>query len=161
MKAKILDWYAALSAREQRIVLLGAVVVLLTMVVMIVMPLRHSVLAAEARVEQKRADLLWLRSMAPQLAGLQASSSPSSQSHDSLIALIARTAGQAGLSKNLVGSQASGDGLSVRFEQISFDALIAWLSQLRQNNGVRVDTATIDAASAVGTVNASLLLRSH
>lgn len=159
MKAKIQAWYGALSEREQRIVLAGAVVVLLAIVAIIVMPLRRSVQAAQARVEQKRADLIWLRSMAPQLAGLQAAAP--SATHDSLIALVARTAGQAGMSKNLVGSQASGDGLNVRFEQISFDALIAWLSQLRQNNGVRVETATIDGSSAPGTVNASLLLRSH
>ena len=159
MTARLMAWFRALNAREQRIVLLGAVVVLVALVVVILMPLRRSVAAAQLRVQQKRDDLLWLHSMAPQLAGLRTSSAPST--HDSLIALTARTAAQAGLSKSLVGSQASGDGLNVRFEQISFDSLIAWVSQLRQNYGVRVDTATIDTANAPGTVNASLLLRSH
>jgi hypothetical protein len=38
-----------------------------------VLPLQRSVAAVQERVERKRDDLQWLRSMAPQLTGLQVS----------------------------------------------------------------------------------------
>jgi type II secretory pathway component PulM len=46
----------------------------------------------------------------------------------------------------------------VRLDQTPFDTLIAWLSQLRERYGVRVDSATIDAAKGGGNVTATLVL---
>jgi len=46
----------------------------------------------------------------------------------------------------------------VRLDQTPFDALVAWLSQLHERYGIRVDSATIDVGNGVGTVNASLVL---
>jgi len=48
--------------------------------------------------------------------------------------------------------------LSVRLEKASFDALIAWLARLSQQNGIRVDTATIENGGAPGIVNAAVVL---
>src|ERR1019366_9090800 len=105
-------------------------------------------------------DLVWLRSMVPQLAGLSASAPPPLR--ESLVVLVDRTARQAGLEKALVGSQPSGDGgLNVRLEQTPFDSLVAWLAQLRESYGVRVDSAVVDTGHAVGTVNASLVLHAR
>ena len=153
----LLQRYSALSSREQRIVLVGAIGALLLFVLAVVLPLRHRLTAVEQRVESKRDDLLWLRSVAPQLAGLQSSAPP--PLHESLVVLIDRTARQSGLEHALAGSQPSGNGgLSVHLEQASFDALVTWLAQLRDSYGVRVDSAVVDAGNNVGTVNASLVL---
>jgi general secretion pathway protein M len=157
MIEQLLQRYYALSTREQRIALIGGIVALLLLLLAVVLPLRRSVHAVEQRVERKREDLLWLRSVAPQLADLHASA-PTSL-HESLVVLIDRTARQSGLEHALAGSQPSGNGgLSVRLEQASFDALVSWLAQLRDSYGVRVDSAVVDAANNVGTVNASLVL---
>jgi general secretion pathway protein M len=149
-----------LSERERRIVLVGGAIALLLIVTAIVTPLQRRVIAADQRVERKRDDLAWLRSMAPQLVGLQANAPPPLR--ESLVVLVDRTARQSGLERALVGSQPSGDGaLNVRLEQTSFDALISWLSQLQERYGVRVDAADFDAAGTAGTVNASLVLRAR
>jgi general secretion pathway protein M len=156
----ILQYYAKLSAREQRIALIGGVAALLLLILVIVLPLQRHVGTIEQRVERKRDDLLWLRSMAPQLVGLRTSGPP--PLHESLVVVIDRTARQSGLERALVGSQPSGDGgLNVRLEQTSFDGLMAWLSQLRENFGVRVESAVVEAGNAAGTVNASLVLRAR
>jgi type II secretory pathway component PulM len=79
-----------------------------------------------------------------------------------LVALVDRTARDGGIGKSLVGSQPSGNGgLNVRFEQASFDALVAWLSQLGERYGVHAESATIDAAGMPGIVNATLVLRAR
>jgi general secretion pathway protein M len=156
----ILQYYAKLSAREQRIALIGGIAALLLLILAIVLPLQRHVGTVEQRVERKRDDLLWLRSMAPQLVGLRTSGPPPLR--ESLVVVIDRTARQSGLERALVGSQPSGDGgLNVRLEQTSFDGLMAWLSQLRENFGVRVESAVVEAGNAAGTVNASLVLRAR
>jgi general secretion pathway protein M len=160
MLVPLRQYFLKLSRREQRIALLGAVAAGLLLILAILLPLQHSVGALEQRVERKRDDLLWLRSMAPQLSGLRTSAAP--QLHESLVVLVDRTARQSGLEHALAGSQPSGNGgLNVRLEQASFDALVAWLAQLRDSSGIRVESAVVDAGNNPGTVNASLVLRAH
>lgn len=153
-------YYTNLSARDQRIALYGGIAAAVLLILAIVLPLQRHVGALEQRVAQKRDDLVWLRSMAPQLAGLQASGPPPMS--ESLVVVVDRMARQAGLERNLVGSQPSGDGgLNVRLEQTPFDGLVSWISQLRESYGVRVDSAVVEAGSAAGTVNATLVLHAH
>jgi type II secretory pathway component PulM len=49
----------------------------------------------------------------------------------------------------------------VRLDKASFDALVGWLARLAEQNGIRVESATVDAAGAPGLVSASLVLRGH
>ncbi|HEY3730303.1 MAG TPA: type II secretion system protein M [Steroidobacteraceae bacterium] len=157
MIERLLQYLRGLQPRERRFVLLGALATVVLIVVAAVLPLQRSVAATTSRVERKRDDLQWLRSMAPQLAGLQDHQRPAL--HESLVVLVDRTARESGLTKSLVGSQPSGDGgLSVRLDQTAFDSLVAWLSQLRERYGVNVDSATIDAGKGNGIVTATLVL---
>jgi general secretion pathway protein M len=156
----LLRYYTALSARDQRIALYGGIAATMLLILAIVLPLQRHVGALQQRVAQKREDLIWLRSMAPQLSSLQSNGPP--PLHESLVVVVDRTARQAGLERALVGSQPSGDGgLSVRLEQTSFDGLVAWIAQLRESYGVRVDSAVVETGTAAGTVNSSLVLHAR
>jgi len=158
MIEQLQQYLQRLTARERWIVLGGAIGVVLLIVIATVLPLQRSVRAAEHRVEKKRDDLVWLRLMAPQLSSLQTRAAPVLS--ESLIALVDRTARESGIAKSLAGpSQPSGDGgLSVRFEKMPFDNLVTWLSQLRERYGVRVESASVDAAPEPGMVTATLVL---
>jgi general secretion pathway protein M len=156
----LLQYYARLSAREQRIALAGVVAAAILLLLAILLPLQRHVGELEQRVERKRGDLVWLRSMAPQLAGLRNNAAPAT--NESLVVVVDRTARQAGLERAVVGTVPSGDGgLNVRLEQTPFDGLVTWLSQLRQSYGVRVDSAVVESGAAAGTVNATLVLHTH
>ncbi|HTW73649.1 MAG TPA: type II secretion system protein M [Steroidobacteraceae bacterium] len=160
MMEQVLRRYSRLGEREQRVVLLGGVAALLILIAAIVMPLQTSVDAAAQRIEQKRSDLSWLQSLGPQLGALRASTP--APLHESLVVLVARTARDAGIGMSLVGSAPSANGgLNVRFERAPFDALVTWLSQLADRYGVQAESATIEAAQAPGTVDATLVLRTH
>jgi general secretion pathway protein M len=157
MIERLTQYLQGLQPRERRMVVAGAIAAVLLIIVATVLPLQRSVAAVEQRVERKRDDLQWLRSMTPQLAGLQGSAPPPLR--ESLVVVVDRSARESGLAKSLVGSQPSGDGgLNVRLDQTPFDTLIAWLSQLRERYGVRVDSATIDAGKGSGNVTATLVL---
>jgi type II secretory pathway component PulM len=47
----------------------------------------------------------------------------------------------------------------VRLEKAQFGMLVGWLARLAEQNGIRVESATIDNAGEPGIVNAGLVLR--
>jgi len=149
-----------LNDRERRMAIIGGAASIILVVLAVLLPLQQSVSAGARRIEHKRGDLSWLQSVAPQLGSLAVSAPP--PLHESLVALVDRTARDGGIGKSLVGSQPGGDGgLNVHFEQASFDALMNWLSQLGERYGVHADSATIEAGGMPGVVNATLVLRAR
>jgi general secretion pathway protein M len=146
----------SMSERELRMVKIGAVLAVALLIFGVIVPLDRSVSHAHARVGKKQADLVWMRGVAPELA---AAGPPPAASGESLLVIVDRSARESGLASSLAGSEPSGPGgLSVRLEKASFDTLIAWLARLSDQNGIRVDTATIENAGAPGIVNAAVVL---
>jgi general secretion pathway protein M len=147
----------SMSERERRMIYVCALVAVLVLIFGVIVPLDRSVAQTSHRVQKKAGDLNWMRGIAPQLAAM--GPGPIAASKDSLLVIIDRTARESELGKSLVGSTPSGkDGLSVRFENASFDTLIAWLSRLSDQQGIKVDSASIDSAGKPGIVNASIVL---
>jgi general secretion pathway protein M len=153
------DRIAGLSARERNLVYLAAGLVAVALLYfVIVLPLTTMTTKRAARVEQKAADLAWMRQVAPQVSAAAATGAASG-SGESLVVLVDRTGREAGLGSAIRDQTPSGEnGLRLRLEAAPFDVLVAWIASLQQQHGVRVEAATIDAGSAPGLVNASLTL---
>lgn len=152
------QWLAQLSGRERRMVAAGALLAPVLLVVGVLLPLDHSVAQAHARLLKKRTDLEWMQGVAPELA---ASPAPPSGAGESLLVIVDRSARESGLAGSLAGSEPAGpQALSLRLQKAPFDQLVAWLARLAQQNGIRVDSATIDGAGAPGMVNAAVVLHS-
>jgi general secretion pathway protein M len=148
---------AQLSARERRILQFGALLAPVLLIVGVLLPLDHSVSQTHARLVKKRTDLEWMQSVAGELA--VAPRAPATGG-ESLLVIVDRSARESGLAGALAGSEPAGPtALSLRLQKASFDALVAWLARLSQQNGIRVDSATIDGAGVPGLVNAALVLR--
>lgn len=147
---------AQLSERERRMLAVGALLAVAIFIFGILLPLDHSVAQARERLVKKRSDLAWMQRVAPELA---LAPPPPSSSGESLLVIVDRSARESGLASSLAGSDPGAPGtLSVRLHNAPFDTLIAWLARLAQQNGIRVDSATIDGAGAPGVVNAALVL---
>jgi type II secretory pathway component PulM len=147
---------AALSPRERRMVIFGAVALIAILIFGLLIPLDRSVAHTQQRLAKKRADLSWMQTVAPQIAVLPP---PSAANGESLLVIVDRSARESGLAGSLAGSEPGGPGnLSVRLEKAPFDALVAWLARLAQQNGVTVDSAIIEKTGAPGLVNASIVL---
>jgi general secretion pathway protein M len=147
---------AALSPRERRMLLIGAIAAVAILIFGVLIPLDRSVAHAQQRLAKKRADLSWMQSVAPQIGLLPPVSAGGGES---LLVIVDRSAREAGLASALAGSEPGGPGnLSVRLEKAPFDALIAWLTRLAQQNGVTVDSAVIEKTGAPGLVNANIVL---
>lgn len=150
----------SMSERERRLVMICALIAALVLIFGIILPLDRSVAHARSRISQKQADLAWMRGVAPELAA--AAPAPAGASNESMLVIVDRSARESGLGAALAGSDPSGaGGLQVRMQKASFDAMVGWLSRLSQQNGIRIDGATIDNAGAPGIVNAAIVLHSR
>ena len=151
-----LQSFTSLKERERRIVFAGLALAAALLVFGVLIPLDRSVTHAHARLAKKRADLAWMQEAAPELA---ATAPPPSATGESLPVVVDRSAREAGLAGALAGTEAAGPGsFSVRLEKAPFDAMVAWLARLSQQNGVAVESATIEKADAPGAVNAAIVL---
>jgi len=146
-----------LSERDRRMLLIGGVVAALLLVYVIIQ-LDSSVSSAHKRIAKKSADLAWMRDNEMELRGLGAQ--VQGLGGQSLLVIVDRSAHESGLGSALAGSEPSGQGaLSVRLQKAQFDSMVPWLARLSQQNGIRVDSASIENAGAPGLVNAALVLR--
>jgi general secretion pathway protein M len=149
---------AEMSGRERRVLAIGALAAALIFVFGVWVPLDRSVAQAHARLAQKRADLEWMRGVAPEIAAAPA---PPAAGGESLLVIVDRSARESGLGSSIAGSEPGAAGtLSIRLSKAPFDTVVAWLARLAQQNGIHVDSATLDTAGAPGLVNAALVLHS-
>jgi len=154
----MLEWYNGLAERERRFVLYGAIGAVIVILVGVIWPLYTDIAEARGRIATKQADLAYIQSVTPQL--LAAGPSTSSTPAGSLVVLIDSSARESGLGKSLTSSQPTGDGgLRIRLDHAPFDGIVAWLSRLSQQHGVRVESAEIETAGDAGMVNAGLVLK--
>jgi len=146
-----------LSERDRRTLLIGGVVAALLLLYVIIQ-LDTSVSSAHKRIVKKQTDLAWMRSVGPELANAAPFRGASTEGQ-SLLVIVDRSARESGLASSLAGSETSGPGgLSVRLQKAPFDTLIPWLDRLSKQNGIRVDTASIESAGSPGFVNAAIVL---
>ena len=156
---QIRQWLDGLAPRERNLVyvaaaLLGIAVVYFAVVLPVTSAARHR----EARIVQKTSDLAWMRQVAPQVMAAAAAGGGMA-SDESLVVLVDRTARESGIGSSIRDQTPAGqNGLQLRLEGAPFDLLMAWLANLQQQHGVRVDGAIIGAANAPGLVNANLTL---
>ena len=148
----------SLSERDLRTLKIGAIVAAL-LLVYVVIQLDSSVSSARKRIIKKSDDLVWMRSNMAELASANQNLSVGSGGQ-SLLVIVDRSAHESGLASALAGSEPSGpSGLSIRLQKAPFDNLVGWLGRLSQQNGIRVDSASIENAGAPGMVNAAIVLR--
>jgi general secretion pathway protein M len=152
-------WYARLSEREQRMVLLGGIAAAVLIVLAVVLPLSRNIAQARLRITHKQADLSFIQNAAPTLAAAGPGIG-NAATGESLVVLIDSSARESGIGKSLSSSQPTADkGLRVRLDHVPFDALVAWLARLSQSHGVSVESAEIESAGEAGFVNAGLVLK--
>ena len=100
---KLKDWFLSLQPRERALVTVGGILVLLAAVYLLVLaPFYQAVSASAERVEKKKGDLAWMRSVGGEVMALNASSPTApGPSNESLVVLIDRTARECGLGASL------------------------------------------------------------
>jgi general secretion pathway protein M len=154
---KLKQWYAALEAREQRMVSIGAVVLCaLLLFGGLLLPLEAAVSGAVRAREDRRQDMEWMRVNAPEVRAGGASLAP--DTGEAPVVLVDRIGREAGLGSAMRGTQPSGSGVRVQLEAAPFDTLVNWLATLDERHGLAVESISVDRAARPGLVNANVTL---
>lgn len=152
------NWYAGLAARDQRILRIGGISVLLILLLWGLLPLQRNLMQARATLRQQQQDLEWMRQVGPTLAAAgpgAAAATPAS----ALPVLVDTSARESGLIQGLTSQPAGNGALRVTLNGVDFNLLVGWLARLSGQHGVQIETASITRGGSPGIVNATVQLR--
>lgn len=151
-------WYAHKERGEQRIIL-GLVVLIAASVLYVGIWKPVSDWRALETNRQQNAQTLydWLRANEGAAKAAAATNRGGNQGRRSLTPLVTKAAAAHQITVNRL--QPEGNGVvSVSVQRQPFNKIIAWVSQLEENNGVSVERASIDGVDTPGYVNAQIRL---
>lgn len=152
------DAWATRAERERQMLALGAGALALILAYVLVWEPLHSL------HQRRHAALTEARALAVRLQELQASvqsnATPAPGSLDrSLLSVVDQSGKSSTIGKAPSRIQPEGNtAVRVWFEDVPFDGVVLWMSELRNRHGVRVSDAEIERESGNGLVNARLTL---
>ncbi len=157
-------YWQNLMPRERRVLIAGAVaLVLMLFYVLAWAPFQSERASREQAIEQQRELLGWMQGAAAELQALRtggAGGSGAAAANRSvpLLTLVDGSARKQGLGGALKRVQPDGDaGVRVWLEGVDFDALLLWLDTLERSQGVLVKALVVEPQSP-GRVKARLSL---
>ena len=152
-------WWNQLAKREQNILIVGSIIVgILLIYQFIYRPYQDKVSAMSQDINRQQELVLMMQDAKTKIDALQKSVTPKVETGGkSLLSLTAETLEKANLSPSNIG-QAANQRVRVKFDAVSFNALIKWLIQLWQQFGIQTYSATMNATKTPGVIEANLIL---
>lgn len=140
-----IQWYQALSARDQLIVRgVGWLVVLALVFLIVYAPLIKDQRSLEGRLDRAVASYNKIAQNAYKFGGAGTSSGP-------ILSVVTQQARQSGIT--LSRYEQDGKGLRIWVDKVAFDEAIAWLEQLQADNGIIVSQINIERKDNPGWVD--------
>ncbi len=155
------NWWNGLAPRERVILLAGsAFLLVLAFWIGIWEPLIAGRAELKQDVQRLSAERLWMEQVSDDVrrrARLQQGAG-NGASGGSVLTLVEVSANAAGLKSSLSRVQPEGEGARLSFDQVGMDALLSWLADLEQRQGLQVSQLAIDVSEVQGMVSARLLV---
>jgi len=153
--------WRALPAQQRRLATLGgAVLAVLLLYSLLWSPMQSELARLRESAPQARAKLVTMQAQAQEVAELRVSSQAMANRGGNLLATLEQLATARGLRQNITRMEPEGaHGAQVTLEAAHFNTLLTLLHELQTQNGVRVDSASIETHATAGHVNARLTLR--
>ena len=155
------EWFDNLAPREQWMVsAAGIVLAIMLYFLMVWEPLSKSSQRLDNDIADARDLLVYLqkaRVEVRQLGG--AAAGPARSSGRSLLAEVDSSGKRSGVAKHIKRIQPEGQTrVRLWLEDAPFEALITWLNQLQQQQGIQVENGSLDRDKKQGTVKVRLTL---
>ena len=149
----------ALGARERRALAVAAVFAgIVLFYVAAWSPVRNGVAGARARVATVQAQLARVREQAALVEKLRRA--PRVTVPANPVAAIEQAAARHGLRERLKRVEPEGArAVRIQIEAAPFAAVMAWLVEMQQQNGLRAENASFERHASPGIVNVRLLLQ--
>ena len=153
------SWWAGLAPRERLILLAGSVFLLVMAFWLVIW---EPLIAGRAELRQEvrtlSAERLWMEQVVDDVRRRARMSQGETSSSGSVLTLVEVSAHAAGLKEALSRGQPEGQGARLSFDQVGMDALLSWLADLEQRQGLQVTQLALDVTEAKGMVSARLLV---
>ncbi|HEY0634212.1 MAG TPA: type II secretion system protein M [Gammaproteobacteria bacterium] len=152
-----------LQPREQRILLGGAVAMILLLIYLLAWePYQKEMARLRESVAAKRVDLQVMQQAAAEIEALRRSGAggqlPAGQS---IMGVVDSSAKRFNVGAGIKRIQPEGErSVKVWAEQVPFDDLIRWLDELQKSSGIIIYTLSIERQETNGLVNVRMELRS-
>ncbi|MGB3597628.1 MAG: type II secretion system protein M [Pseudomonas neustonica] len=153
------SWWAGLAPRERLILLAGSVFLLVMAFWLVIW---EPLIAGRAELRQEvrtlSAERLWMEQVVDDVRRRARMSQGETSSSGSVLTLVEVSAHAAGLKEALSRVQPEGQGARLSFDQVGMDALLSWLADLEQRQGLQVTQLALDVTEARGMVSARLVV---
>ena len=155
------DWFASLDDREQKFVMIAAIIVILAVMYLAIwMPLSNGQKRVSAGVDSWQNSLDMLQPLKGRVnSGGNSAVSPQNLNQP-LVVVVDSTLRVRDLNSALKRSQPTGNNIRVEFENVAFDDLMIWLGDLSNQYALHVQSGSFSMTGAEnqGRVNAQLTL---
>jgi general secretion pathway protein M len=148
-------WWQQLNRREQQLFLSMSVVIIIFLFYSLIwQPLNDNIIDGRKKLARQQALLSWVNTET-QRYQLAKGTNALNGSKASISTVVNRTASAKGI--NITRIQPQGDNLQVWIDNIAFEQLLQWLSQLSQNEGIVVGAIDLSRADLDGEVRVKRL----
>jgi len=155
------EWWDNLVQREKMMVGSGGIVVgVFLLYIILWSPFTSHIERLNQDVEKQRSLLYWMQEKVPAILQRQAKSPKrSNASHTSLLSLLETSLIKGRISRwKAELSQGDDEEVQVKFKEVAFVDLTAWLHTLDEKNGVIVDKITLTPLVKSGLTQVDILL---
>ncbi len=154
------DQWNKLAPGERRLATIGGVLVGVTLLyVLLWLPVQKELARLRVSVPEERTQLQRMRLQAASIKPLRARSG-AKPAAGTLLSVIEQSAAARGMRGFVTRMEADGgSGVQLTLEAVPFNSLLSWLSDLQDSHSLLVESTSLDAHTAPGTVNAKLKLR--
>jgi len=153
------DQWNKLAQRERSLATAGGIVVGITLLYMLLwLPVQKELARLRVSVPEERIQLQRMRAQAASIKPLRARSG-AKPAAGTLLSVIEQTAATRGMRGFITRMEASGgNGVQLTLDAVPFNSLLSWLADLQDSHSLLVESASLDAHTAPGTVSAKLKL---
>ncbi|MRX28225.1 type II secretion system protein GspM [Kangiella sp. HZ709] len=151
--SELKNWYAGLNQREKLMIQILAISFgLLLITLLIILPIKDY---RAGLVNDRDALASQLGALKQQVATLKAGGVNATSSQP-LNQMVNQTANQYGLRLSNIQERKRNQEMQLRLDDVEFDKLIQWVSDLEQNKGLIVENFRVSKTDASGKVDVSL-----
>jgi len=155
------NWLDSLDKRERTLVISGVIFLLVNLFYFAVWdPVINGLETEQQKYESERQLYYWMKDAVSEYKALQSSGGQITNrfKNQSISSLTDRSAQSTGIKQHIKKLDSSDKGVKVELEQVSFDQLIIWLSDLSQKYSIQASSLQIEKLAEPGSVNARISL---
>lgn len=157
------EWWLNLSLREKQIISAGALAVVIFLLYLILwLPLSNRVVNLREQIVRDQKLLLWMRDANQRIQDVEKNlqNKKPTESNASLLNIIQKQINKSTFVSSLNQlKQAENDSVQLSFNNVDFDRLIQWLTELWQQQGIVISQMSVTASGTPGVVNTDFILK--